>query len=67
MNAGGSDGRSDGFHQQLLQILANKGPSLLQDLHERTHGLSIFFVCRFENGLRDPMFSYIYDTRDGIK
>lgn len=50
MNAGGSDGRSDGFHQQLLQILANKGPSLLQDLHERTHGLSIFFVCRFENG-----------------
>lgn len=35
MNAGGTDGRSNGFHQQLLQILAYKGPSLLQDLHDR--------------------------------
>lgn len=35
MNAGRTDGRSDDFHQQLLQILADEGPSLLQDLYDR--------------------------------
>lgn len=35
MNAGGPDGRSDGFHQQLLQILADEGPGLLDDLQEQ--------------------------------
>lgn len=35
MNAGGPDGRSDGFHQQLLQILADEGPGLLDDLQEK--------------------------------
>lgn len=34
MNAGGPDGRSNGFHQQLLQILADEGPGLLDDLQE---------------------------------
>lgn len=38
MNAGGANGRSHGLHQQLLQILAKKGPSLLDDLHDKTHG-----------------------------
>lgn len=38
MNAGGADGRSHGLHQQLLQILANKGPSLLDDLRDKTRG-----------------------------
>lgn len=45
MNAGGPDGRSDGFHQQLLQILADEGPGLLDDLQEK-----IAFL-RFRNGL----------------
>lgn len=34
VGARGSDGRSDGFHQQLLQVLANKWPHLLQHLKE---------------------------------
>lgn len=37
VNAGGSDGRSDGFHQHLLQILANERPGLLDDLQEKSH------------------------------
>lgn len=35
VNAGGPDGGSDGFHQQLLQILADEGPGLLDDLQEQ--------------------------------
>lgn len=42
MNAGGADGRSRGLHQQLLQILANKGPSLLDDLCDKTRG---YYIC----------------------
>lgn len=37
VNAGGPDGRSDGFHQQLLQILADERPGLLDDLQEKSH------------------------------
>lgn len=36
VDAGGPDGRSNGLHQQLLQILADEGPSLLDDLHNTT-------------------------------
>lgn len=36
VDAGGPDGRSDSLHQQLLQILADEGPSLLDDLHNTT-------------------------------
>ena len=33
VGAGVPDGRSNGLYQQLLQILAHKGPYLLQHLH----------------------------------
>lgn len=35
VGAGGPDGRGDGFHQQLLQVLAHKWPHLLQNLPEK--------------------------------
>ena len=35
VGVGGPDGRSDGAHQQLLQVLAHEGPGLLQDLGEQ--------------------------------
>lgn len=35
VGAWGPDGRSDGFHQQLLQVLANKWPHLLQHLRQK--------------------------------
>lgn len=45
VNAGGPDGWSDGFYKQLLQILAHKGPCLLQDLQLRktNHSVNIYF------------------------
>ena len=35
VGVGGPDGRSNGAHQQLLQVLAHEGPGLLQDLEDR--------------------------------
>lgn len=51
VNAGGPDGRSDGFHQQLLQILADERPGLLDDLQEKIHSsasetaLNLFYLA----------------------
>lgn len=36
MSAGAADGWSDGFRQQLLQILTNKWPGLLDNLETQT-------------------------------
>lgn len=36
MSAGAADGWSDGFRQQLLQILTNKWPGLLDNLEKQT-------------------------------
>lgn len=56
MGVGGADGRSDGFHQQLLQVLAYKGPGLLQDLQDRRF---IVFIGIFEYGNKNTFFIYI--------
>lgn len=47
MNARSANGRSNGFYQQLLQILTDKGPSLLYDLHDNMFHL-LFFLSRSE-------------------
>lgn len=50
VGARGPDRRSDGFHQQLLKVLANKGPHLLQHLGKpsrHSHNLEILYTALY--------------------
>ena len=46
VGAGGTDGRGDALHQQLLHVLAEEGPGLCQDLRGGTQPVGGMQGCR---------------------